>query len=204
MTIARTLASIALPAVALFTTACGNANPQAAQTADASAPTEVRSYIPPGTPTFTVTSPDLPDGSVFPAAGFAATLGCTGADQAPTIAWSGAPPTAKSFALTMFDPDAPTGSGFWHWLTWDIPATTSSVTDPAPVGAVAGTNTAGVTGYLGPCPPIGDPDHHYRVSVLALDTPSLGLPPTTPPALVTFTMRNHIVGEGHLTALARR
>lgn len=198
MTIARTLASIALPAVALLTTACGDASTPADDT------TAVRSYIPAGTPTFTVTSPDLPDGSEVPGAGFAASLGCTGDNDAPTITWSGAPAAAKSFALTVFDPDAPTGSGFWHWLTWDIPATATSVTDPAPAGAVAGTHTAGGTGYLGPCPPVGDPAHRYRFTVLALDTPSLGLPPTTPPALVTFTLREHIIGEGHLTATARR
>ncbi|RMI33040.1 YbhB/YbcL family Raf kinase inhibitor-like protein [Nocardia stercoris] len=203
--VARTLASVALPAAVLLATACGsNSSPTSPSTPATTPGTAVRSEVPPGTPTFAVASPDLADGQAFPAAGYANVFGCSGANHAPTVTWSGAPATAKSFALTMFDPDAPTGSGFWHWMIWDIPATATSATDPVPAGAVAGTNNAGTTGYVGPCPPTGDPAHHYKISVLALDVPTLGLPAATPPAAATFAMHNHVVGEGHLTATAQR
>jgi len=105
----------------------------------------------------------------------------------------------------MFDPDAPTGSGFWHWLNWDIPARFRSLEGALPTGAVSGTNDAGLTGYLGPCPPPGDRTHRYRLSVFALDVPSLGLPhtgafSTTRGAVVAFSMRLHILAFGRLVA----
>jgi Raf kinase inhibitor-like YbhB/YbcL family protein len=104
----------------------------------------------------------------------------------------------------MYDPDAPTGSGFWHWLEWDLPAGTTSLGSTDPAGAVTGTDDAGVTGYLGPCPPAGDVPHHYELTVYALDVPSLALPAATPPAVTAFTMGAHVIGYGRLTATARR
>jgi len=99
----------------------------------------------------------------------------------------------------MFDPDAPTGSGFWHWLTWDVPAGATSLDATAlPAGAVAGTNDAGLTGYLGPCPPPGDRTHRYEITVYALDVPSLSLPPSVRAAVVGFTMRTHILAFARL------
>jgi Raf kinase inhibitor-like YbhB/YbcL family protein len=126
--------------------------------------------------------------------------GCHGGNQAPRLRWSGAPAATQSFAVTMFDPDAPTGSGFWHWLTWDIPAGVTSLDGALPAGVVSGTNDAGLTGYLGPCPPPGDRTHRYRLTVFALDVPSLGLPATTRGAVVAFSMRLHILAFGRLVA----
>ena len=165
----------------------------------------VRSGIPDSaTARFSVSSPQVHDGGTFPASAFASSLGCTGGDKQFTLDWSGAPSAARSFAVTMFDPDAPTGSGFWHWLVWDIPAGTKQLTSALPAGAVAGTDSAGVTGYLGPCPPAGDITHHYQITVYALNVPSLDLPSSTPATITTFEMRSHIIGYARMTVDAKR
>ena len=164
----------------------------------------VRSGIPVGTQTFTVTSPDVRNGGTIPATAWAGSLGCTGGDEQIRLAWSGAPKGTRSFAVSMQDVDAPTGSGFWHWMIWDIPATERSVGSASPAGAVAGLNDAGIPGYLGPCPPAGDIAHRYILTVYALDTPTVGLPAGAPSAAAAFTMYNHIIGAGRLTAYARR
>lgn len=162
---------------------------------------KVREGIPKHTPTFVLSSPELADGT-FPAAAYANGFGCTGGNVAPTLTWSGAPAGTQSFAVTMFDPDAPTGSGFWHWVGWNIPASTTTLTGGTVGGMVQGTDDAGVTGYLGPCPPPGDKAHHYTIRVLALDVADLGLPASASPAVDAFTMGGHILAYGELTALA--
>jgi Raf kinase inhibitor-like YbhB/YbcL family protein len=162
----------------------------------------VRQGIPDRAVRFRLSSPDL--GNSFPASAFANAFGCTGTNAQPRLTWSGAPSATRSFAVTMYDPDAPTGSGFWHWLEWDVPATTTSLGATVPVGAVAGTNDAGMTSYLGPCPPVGDVTHHYEITVYALDVTSLGLPAATPAAVTTFTMGGHILGFGRITVTASR
>ncbi|GAA1227517.1 hypothetical protein GCM10009665_17510 [Kitasatospora nipponensis] len=167
--------------------------------------TRVRASIPQHTPRFTVTSPELAHGT-FPAADYASSFGCTGANHAPSLHWSGAPASTRSYAISMFDQDAPTGSGFWHWMTWDLPGTTTTLVGPAPAGMVTGTTDAGTAGYLGPCPPVGDVAHHYVIRVVALDVPTLGLAADSTPALASFSlaMSGHIVGTAELTAAARR
>lgn len=160
--------------------------------------TPVRSGIPEGAPRFDLTSPDLQNNHAFSQSEIANIFGCNGGNQAPRLRWSGAPPGTQSYAVTMFDPDAPTGSGFWHWLTWDIPASGTSLDSTLPPGAVSGTNDAGLTGYLGPCPPPGDRTHRYQLTVYALDVPSLNLPPSTRAAVVAFSMRLHILAFGRL------
>jgi len=162
--------------------------------------TAVRSGIPEDASHFNLTSPDLRNNARFPQSEIANIFGCQGGNQAPRLRWSGAPAATRSFALTMFDSDAPTGSGFWHWLAWDIPANVRSVDGPLPAAAVSGTNDAGLTGYLGPCPPPGDRTHHYKLSVFALDVASLGLPSTTRGAVLGFSMRLHILAFGRLVA----
>lgn len=167
--------------------------------------TQIRKGIPKGAARFAVSSPDVRDGGSFPADVWANAFGCTGGNQGIRLSWHGAPAGTRSYAVTMFDPDAPTGAGFWHWVNWDIPAAdTSLAADAAPAGMVAGTNDAGARGYLGPCPPAGDSAHHYQITVYALDVPSLGLPADTPATVTTFTMSNHILGYARITATARR
>ena len=162
--------------------------------------TAVRSGIPEGASRFDLTSPDLQNNRPFPQSEVANIFGCHGGNQAPRLRWSGPPAATRSFAVTMFDPDAPTGSGFWHWLTWDIPSDARSLDGAPPAPAVSGTNDAGLTGYLGPCPPPGDRTHRYELSVFALDVTSLRLSADTRGAVLAFTMRLHIVAFGRLVA----
>jgi Raf kinase inhibitor-like YbhB/YbcL family protein len=166
--------------------------------------TAVRSGIPDSAARFSVTSPEVHNGGSFSASEFANAFGCSGGNEQFTLDWTGAPSDAKSYAVTMFDPDAPTGSGFWHWLVWDIPAKSTELTSTLPSGAVAGTDSAGITGYLGPCPPIGDITHHYKITVYALDVASLDLPSSTPAQVTTFTMSGHIIGYAQMTVNAKR
>ncbi|MFD5563674.1 YbhB/YbcL family Raf kinase inhibitor-like protein [Kitasatospora griseola] len=163
----------------------------------------VRSGIPVDAARFTVTSPDLVNGS-FPQANWANSFGCDGGNRPLRLEWRGAPAGTRSFAVTMFDQDAPTGSGFWHWLSWDLPATATALGDALPPGAVSGTEDAGLPGYLGPCPPVGDRPHRYRITVYALDTPSLALPAATSPAVAAFTLGGHVLAYGQTTGVAAR
>jgi Raf kinase inhibitor-like YbhB/YbcL family protein len=163
---------------------------------------QVRSGIPRGAGRFTVRSPDL--GDRFPAGDLANAFGCAGTNKQPSLTWSNVPAGTRSLAVTMFDVDAPTGSGFWHWVAWDLPATSHSLGTTLPAAAVSGTNDAGQLGYAGPCPVAGDIAHRYQITVYALDVPSLELPAGTPPAVTTFTMSSHILAYGRMTATAKR
>src|SRR5581483_4242400 len=128
--------------------------------AESSTPTvSVRAPEPPkGGGRLTVTSTSIRDGEkigmdyVF--------TGCGGKNKSPQLAWSGAPAGTKSFAITLFDPDAPTGSGYSHWVVFDIPATTTSLDEGAgggdPGGGKTGYSDFGLNSYGGPCPPKGD------------------------------------------------
>jgi Raf kinase inhibitor-like YbhB/YbcL family protein len=162
----------------------------------------VREGVPNGIGRFSLTSTDIRQGQPIPHQFW----GCTDPGVSPELSWSGAPATTASYALTVYDPDAPTGSGFWHWIAWDIPTGTTSLPTGAmlPAGGVNGPNDGGGFGYTGPCPPVGDIKHHYKFSILALDIPSLMLPAATPAALVGFTMRLHIIAAASLTATARQ
>ena len=131
--------------------------------------------------------------------------GCGGENRSPQLTWHDAPSATQSFACTCFDPDAPTGSGFWHWLAWDIPATTTSLglgaaTGERPSVGKTGYNDFGERGYCGPCPPQGDKPHRYVFTVYALDVPSLeGLGAGTTGASLVFNMRGHVLATGSLT-----
>jgi Raf kinase inhibitor-like YbhB/YbcL family protein len=131
--------------------------------------------------------------------------GCGGKNRSPQLSWSAAPSGTKSFVITCFDPDAPTGSGYWHWMAFDIPASVDGVdpgagTDRSPGGG-SGRNDFGVSAYCGPCPPKGDRPHRYIFSVYALDIDSLGADSSTSGATVMFKMRGHILAKGSVTGL---
>lgn len=163
---------------------------------------KVREGLPSGIAHFSLTSTDLKQGQPIPMQFW----GCTGTGISPQLSWSGAPAGTRSYAITLFDPDAPTGSGFWHWVAWDIPASTTSLPEAAtlPAGAVSGRNDGGGFGYTGPCPPVGDITHHYHFTVIALNVPSLGLPADTSDAAVGFTIGTAAIGSAELTATARQ
>src|ERR1700692_4609578 len=127
----------------------------------------------------TVTSAEVSDGATIKDAQVANVFGCKGGNISPSLSWSGAPSDTKSFAITVYDPDAPTGSGFWHWVVFNIPVDVASLPkgagdakgDAAPKAAVQSRTDFGVPGYGGPCPPKGDAPHHYHFTIFAVDTP---------------------------------
>jgi hypothetical protein len=163
---------------------------------------KVREGLPSGVAHFSLTSADIRAGRPIPQRFW----GCTDSGLSPELTWSGAPAGARSYAVKVFDPDAPTGSGFWHWIAWDIPADTTSLPTGAtlPSGAVNGTNDGGGIGYTGPCPPEGDITHHYQFTVVALDVPSLQRPADTHAAVVGFLIGQHAIASATLTATARQ
>ncbi|MCA1828468.1 MAG: YbhB/YbcL family Raf kinase inhibitor-like protein [Myxococcales bacterium] len=156
---------------------------------------------------FTLTSPDVsrekPIGNKYVFNSF----GCSGENVSPALQWKGAPKNTKSFALTVYDPDAPTGSGWWHWVVYNIPADTTTLRAGAgdskgsglPTGAAQGNTDFGQPGYGGPCPPPGKP-HHYVFTLYALDTDKLDIPPTATAAFVGFNIHGHSVGKATFTA----
>ncbi|PJZ70448.1 kinase inhibitor [Leptospira perolatii] len=133
-------------------------------------------------------------------------FGCTGDNISPDLQWTGAPKDTKFFAVTMYDPDAPTGSGWWHWTVFNLPADTKGLalkagTDPnqLPAGTVQGRTDFGKPGYGGPCPPTGDKPHHYIFKVFALKD-KVPLDQDSPPAQVGYYVNSLKLAEGTLTA----
>jgi len=125
--------------------------------------------------TLTLESPDLKDGGVMTNVQVFDGFGCTGKNISPALSWSGAPEGTKYFAVTAYDPDAPTGSGWWHWVVVNLPADTTSLKRGAgkkgqdlPTGALQTMTDFGMAGYGGACPPVGDKPHHYHFTVYAL------------------------------------
>jgi Raf kinase inhibitor-like YbhB/YbcL family protein len=133
-------------------------------------------------------------------------FGCTGKNISPALKWSDAPKTAKSFAVTVYDPDAPTGSGWWHWVVFNIPATVTELKtdagDPqkriAPQGSVQSMTDYGKPGFGGACPPIGDKPHRYIFTVFALDVPKLDLDEKAGAALVGYMLNQHALAKASL------
>ncbi|WP_299134984.1 YbhB/YbcL family Raf kinase inhibitor-like protein [uncultured Tenacibaculum sp.] len=160
--------------------------------------------------TFTLTSKDL-GGEATKKEEFNG-FGCTGKNQSPQLAWKNAPEGTKSFAVTMYDPDAPTGSGWWHWLVFDIPNTTSELVSGAgnlklkltSKKAVQSVTDYGVTGYGGPCPPKGHGTHQYIITVYALKTESLGLNKNTNPAVVGYYLWNNSLAKASIITYYKR
>jgi Raf kinase inhibitor-like YbhB/YbcL family protein len=129
---------------------------------------------------FEVSSPSVSDGK-WDKKFFADKIaGCDGGNISPALVWKDAPAGTKSFAVTLFDPDAPTGSGWWHWQVWNIaPTVTGFEEGKLPAGVVQSKGDVGRPGYLGPCPPPGTGVHHYTFTVFALKTEKLELDPQT-------------------------
>ena len=148
---------------------------------------------------FQVRSDDVADGAPLKPAQVSGVLGAGGEDVSPQLAWSGAPAGTQSYAVTMYDPDAPTASGFWHWAVLDLPAGTSELPSGAsgtlPPGAIELKNDGGSVGYVGAAPPPGHGTHHYYVVVHAVDVPSLGVPADATPAYLGFALFSHTLGR---------
>ena len=139
-------------------------------------------------------------------------FGCGGGNTSPHLRWSGAPDGTKSFAVTCFDPDAPTGSGFWHWVVVNIPATVTELPlgagNPAsgkmPAGALQVRTDFGKPGYGGPCPPEGDHPHRYLFTVSAVSMDTLPVTPDTSAAVVGFYLNFNTLAKASLMGLFKR
>ena len=137
-------------------------------------------------------------------------MGCTGQNISPALEWANAPAGTKSYAVTMYDPDAPTGSGWWHWVMYNIPAGTTSLPAGAgngrnaPRGSTQGPTDFGSKGYGGPCPPVGDKPHHYHITVFALKVDKLDIPGNATSAYVGFNLNANKLATARVTGLFAR
>jgi Raf kinase inhibitor-like YbhB/YbcL family protein len=162
---------------------------------------------------FKLTSPELKEGGTITEKNAASAMGCTGENVSPALEWKNPPAGTKSFALMVHDPDAPTGgSGFWHWIVYNIPADATSLPAGAgkagsttlPKGAVQGNTDLATPGYVGPCPPPGSPKHHYNFTLYALKVEKLDLPANATAAYVGFNANMNAIGKAKLTGVYTR
>ncbi|MEH0109662.1 YbhB/YbcL family Raf kinase inhibitor-like protein [Tersicoccus sp. MR15.9] len=162
----------------------------------------------PFVPAFTVTSESVTDGAPLDAPQLSGAMGIAGGqDVSPQLTWSDFPSETESFAVTVYDPDAPTASGFWHLAVFNLPVSTTSL--PAgpgegklpelPEGAVALRNDAGYPGFVGAAPPAGHGPHRYMIVVHALDTDHLDIPADASPAYLGFNLFSHSIGRARIT-----
>lgn len=161
---------------------------------------------------FSIESPDIKPAKPVPESHVFNGFGCEGGNLSPTLMWKHPPKGTKSFAVTVYDPDAPTGSGWWHWVMFNLPADTRSLVagtgDPssgkAPQGAVQSRTDFGKPGWGGPCPPKGDKPHRYVFTVHALKVDKLDLDENATAAMVGFMIHANRIGKASITALYGR
>jgi Raf kinase inhibitor-like YbhB/YbcL family protein len=200
MPISRTLCAVAALTLALASVAGAQAaksqkdKPKTAQT----------------TGRFKVTAPDLVSRGRIALSHVYNGMGCNGQNISPALEWSNAPAGTKSFAVTMYDPDAPTGSGWWHWVMYNIPASTTGLVAgagnnrDAPSGSVQGTTDFATKGYGGPCPPVGNKPHHYHITVFALKVDKIDVPGNATAAMVGFNLNANKLATARVTGLYGR
>ncbi len=157
---------------------------------------------------FKISSPTAKPGASLPDTHVFNGFGCSGKNTSPELKWSGEPKGTKSFAVTVYDPDAPTGSGWWHWVVVNIPADSHELPAGAggtdgkglPAGAAQVRNDFGTHEFGGACPPKGDKPHRYVFTVYALKTDKLDLPPEASPALAGFMIHANKIGSASFTS----
>ncbi len=161
---------------------------------------------------FTLKSADFKENGTISDKQVFNSFGCSGENTSPALEWSNPPAGTKSFALMVHDPDAPTGSGWWHWVVYNIPADAKSLPAGAgtadgknlPAGAVQGNTDFGTPGYGGPCPPAGSGNHHYNFTLFALKVDKLDIPKGATAAFVGFNVQANALGKAKLTGLYSR
>ncbi len=157
---------------------------------------------------FKLSSPEIKANGTIPKSFEFNGFGCSGENRSPELKWSGAPKDTRSFAVTMYDPDAPTGSGWWHWVVINIPADVTGLAAGAgtvnsttlPKGAVQGRSDFGVAAWGGTCPPQGDKPHRYIFTVYALKTDKLDVPADATAALTGYMIHANTLGKASFTA----
>ena len=154
-------------------------------------------------PSFQASSHDVAEGEMLAMPHVSGIFGAGGEDVSPHLSWSGSPDDTQSYTVTCFDPDAPTGSGFWHWVVYDIPATVTELANGAgaqdgsrqPDGAKQLKNDAGLLGYLGAAPPPGHGSHRYMFAVHALNVENLPINEEVSSAICGFNMFGTTIGR---------
>jgi Raf kinase inhibitor-like YbhB/YbcL family protein len=158
---------------------------------------------------FTLTSPSFKNNGVIPEKYSFNGMGCTGQNVSPQLDWKNPPAGTRSFALMVHDPDAPTGSGWWHWVVYNIPADATSLPEGAtgatlPKGTMVGNSDFGKPAWGGPCPPPGSGKHHYNFTLYALKVEKIEVPPGASPAMVGFNAKANAIATAKLTGLFSR
>ncbi len=159
--------------------------------------------------TLTITSPQLTPGGNMQNEQVLNGFGCNGNNASPQLDWVGEPDGTKSFAITVYDPDAPTGSGWWHWVVFNIPADIHSLQQNVnltnnPTGSIQSRTDFGTPGYGGACPPAGNKPHRYQFTIWALNVDKLPLNSEASAAMVGFFLHQHYLAKAELTVFYGR
>ncbi|MCP2073241.1 UNVERIFIED_ORG: Raf kinase inhibitor-like YbhB/YbcL family protein [Pseudomonas lini] len=153
---------------------------------------------------FSLTSQDIADNRPLTRREVFQGFGCEGGNTSPELSWANAPAGTRSYAITVYDPDAPTGSGWWHWTVFNLPASLHSLPSGAgsslPAGAVQGRTDYGQSAFGGACPPVGDKPHRYQFTVWALKVDKLPLDSQASGALVGYMLNANALAKATITS----